>query len=56
MDAFLPLAEEAALVSPFSLTTRCSLPWLYLELTLTLDQTGLPVNSLLLPSSLHGLS
>lgn len=56
MYPFLPLPEEAALVSPFLLTTHYSLAWLYLELTFISDQTGWPVNSLLLPSSLHGLS
>ena len=56
MYPFLPLPEEATLVSPLPLPTCCILPWLYLELTLILDQTDLPVNSLLLPSSLlHGL-
>lgn len=57
MYRFLLLAEEAALISLFPLITCCTLLWLYLEFTLMLDQTDLPVNSLLLPSSLlHGLS
>ena len=57
MYPFLALAEEAALVSPFPLTTGCSLPWLCLELAIVSGQTDLPVKSWLLPSSLlHGLS
>lgn len=53
---FLLLAEVASLVSLLPLTTCCSLPWLYLEFTLMLNQTDWPVISLLLPLPLlHGL-